>query len=307
MSVPKSAGPTWLVVLAVALAGVGGSLQLTLDAAAQQRPDCANFLDQPDAQVVLDADPSDPFNLDRDGNGIPCEEPAEPFGTTPLANCDDLNDYPGIAQALYDASVAKYGSDRYELAACVQPADANQTPPTEDAPGGGGGNDQEPLDGTPLEISEPGTRRTDRPERAADEPVTGDGGITVRTGGLGMGAALEDRLEARFAALEAEFAQFEARAENGFGRFPESGDDRTSEDAGSSTTVTTAQKPVATTERTPAPTLDQTSLSQTVRVTKGEGPRLGAGHRLKQEAHRGDKKEGKQRRGHRQNKLRNQP
>ena len=35
--------------------------------------DCASFGSQESAQVVLDGDPSDPNNLDSDGNGIACD------------------------------------------------------------------------------------------------------------------------------------------------------------------------------------------------------------------------------------------
>ncbi len=36
--------------------------------------DCANFATQEEAQAVLDADPSDPYGLDADSDGIACEE-----------------------------------------------------------------------------------------------------------------------------------------------------------------------------------------------------------------------------------------
>lgn len=43
--------------------------------------------------------------------------------------------------------------------------------------------------------------------------------IEGNTAPLGDFTDLEARLDARFAALEADFAAFEERAENGFGRF----------------------------------------------------------------------------------------
>jgi hypothetical protein len=43
--------------------------------------DCASFGSQESAQVVLDGDPSDPNNLDSDGNGIACDN--YPYGTSP--------------------------------------------------------------------------------------------------------------------------------------------------------------------------------------------------------------------------------
>jgi hypothetical protein len=36
--------------------------------------DCVDFTFQEDAQAVLDEDPSDPFQLDEDGDGIACED-----------------------------------------------------------------------------------------------------------------------------------------------------------------------------------------------------------------------------------------
>ena len=55
---------------------------------------------------------------------------------------------------------------------------------------------------------------------------------------------MEARLDARFAALEANFAAFEVRAQNGFGRFSESGDDASNEAQGSNLVVSTPQRPV---------------------------------------------------------------
>src|ERR671911_991564 len=42
--------------------------------------DCASFGSQQSAQVELDRDPSDPNNLDSDGNGIACDD--YPYGTS---------------------------------------------------------------------------------------------------------------------------------------------------------------------------------------------------------------------------------
>ncbi len=36
--------------------------------------DCAEFAHQEEAQGVLEADPSDPFGLDADGDGVACED-----------------------------------------------------------------------------------------------------------------------------------------------------------------------------------------------------------------------------------------
>lgn len=35
--------------------------------------DCADFATQQEAQETLEADPSDPYGLDGEGDGIPCE------------------------------------------------------------------------------------------------------------------------------------------------------------------------------------------------------------------------------------------
>src|SRR5215211_2998183 len=46
--------------------------------------DCASFGSQESTQVVLDGDPSDPNNLDSDGNGIACDN--YPYGTSVAAS-----------------------------------------------------------------------------------------------------------------------------------------------------------------------------------------------------------------------------
>jgi hypothetical protein len=68
--------------------------------------------------------------------------------------------------------------------------------------------------------------------------------VIVSTRALGTGESLEARLDARFAALEAQFAAFEERAQNGFGRFPESRNEATA--GGQATTVidSASQQPV---------------------------------------------------------------
>lgn len=165
------------------------------EAAAQERPDCANFLDQEDAQVAFDAEPADPFGLDEPGagDGVACQQPADGFGASPLVGCDDLRAYPGIARALYDHALRKYGDDRYALAAFAEQTGTDAAPAgSADRTAGNGGRDQARPDGTRVVVS---------------------------AVPLGTGATLEARLEARFAALEARFAAFAARAENGFGAF----------------------------------------------------------------------------------------
>jgi hypothetical protein len=46
--------------------------------------DCASFGSQESAQVELDSDPSDPNNLDSDGNGIACD--SYPYGGSVAAS-----------------------------------------------------------------------------------------------------------------------------------------------------------------------------------------------------------------------------
>ncbi len=90
-------------------------------------------------------------------------------------------------------------------------------------------NDPEVLDGVP-----PDTRGTT---------------VVVSAGALGTGETLEVRLDARFAAMEAEFAAFEVRAANGFGRFPESGDEVASGTQEPTVVVSASQQPIAMTQR----------------------------------------------------------
>ena len=216
----------WVVALAITVClGTTGPLGTPTDVTAQQRIDCANFLDSEDAQVAFDADPADPFGLDGDNDGEVCEQPDGDFGASPLVSCDDLRDHADIARALYDHSLTKYGSDRYTLASCVEQGSTGTDPSASN--GGNRGsqtNDPEVLDGVP-----PATR-----------------GSTVP---LGTSQTLGARLEARFAALEAQFAAFEARAANGFGMFPKSGDDATAGRQAATVVVSTSQKPITMTQR----------------------------------------------------------
>jgi hypothetical protein len=59
-----------LIALFVAL---GFGLLVSGPVSAQDDPDCEDFLNQEEAQRVLDFDPSDPFDLDRDNNGVACQ------------------------------------------------------------------------------------------------------------------------------------------------------------------------------------------------------------------------------------------
>jgi len=220
-------------------------------ATAQQQIDCANFLDSDDAQVAFDADPADPFGLDGDNDGEVCEQPDGDFGTSPLVSCDDLEGHADIALALYDHALTKYGSDRYNLAGCVEQVSTGTDP----SAGNGGNrgsqtNDPEVLDGVPTE---------------ADGSM-----VIVNTGAIDTGQTLEARLETRFAALEAQFAAFEVRAANGFGRFPESGNEVSAGEQAATVSVSTLQQPITTAQRARA------SEGPTIRVQKakdGKGDR----------------------------------
>ena len=223
-----------LVALAIAFCLLPiGLLGTTSPAIAQERPDCANFLDAEDAQVALAADPTDPLGLDEQGagDGEACEQPDGRFGTTPLVNCDDLQDDPDIARALYEHSLEKYDSDRYDLAGCIEQGGTGTEPSADDCPNQG--------------------RQRDDPEVLDGVPPEADGGTAVvRPVAFDPAQTLEARLETRFAALEAQFAAFEARAANGFGMFPESGDGATAEGQASSVDVSAFQRPIRMTQRT---------------------------------------------------------
>jgi hypothetical protein len=243
----------WLVALAITVClGTIGPLAPTSDVTAQQRPDCKNFLDQEDSQVALDADPSDPFGLDGNNDDVACEQPEGDFGTPPLVNCDDLRDHPDIARALYEHSLDKYDSDRYDLAGCVEEGSTGTDPSAGDRTNRGSRtNDPEALDGVP--------------------PETRDRAVTMSPVAVGAGQTLEARLEARFAALEAQFAAFEARAANGFGMFPDFGDEATSGGQAANVVVSTSEKPIALTQRPGAN--DDSPIVRAQKAKAGKGDR----------------------------------
>ena len=250
----------WLVALAVTVClGTIGPLGPTSDATAQQRPDCTNFLDQEDSQVALDADPTDPFGLDGNNDDVACQQPAEEFGTSQLVNCDSLRDHPDIAHALYEHALDKYGSDRYNLASCVEQGSTGTDPSAGDRPNRGRQQDDpEVLDGAPPDTS---------------------AGIVIPVA-TGPGESLEARLEARFAALEAQFAAFEVRAENGFGVFPDSVDEVLVEDQATTVVVSTAQKPIAENQRTTASDGSPIVRSQKAKERKADRNKERKGKRI---------------------------
>ena len=259
----------WLVALAITVCfGTIGPLGPTPDTAAQQRLDCESFLDQEDAQVALDADPKDPFGLDGNNDGQACEQPEGDFGTPPLVNCDALRDHSDITRALYEHSLDKYGSDRYDLAGCAQQGQTGTDRSAGDRTNQGSRtNDAEVLDGVP-------------PETRSDT-------VIVSTVPLGSGQTLEARLEARFAALEAQFAAFEVRAANGFGMFPDSGDDARPGGQAANVVVSTSQQPVTMTQRTNA--IDESP------IVRAQQAKVGKGDRTKKHAGKRDRHQSKQR------------
>ncbi len=81
-----------IVRLARVLIALVAAFVFTPAVLAQQDLDCANFPTQRDAQLVLEADLTDPNDLDRDDDGIACEDrfgggsritPLNPTPTTP--------------------------------------------------------------------------------------------------------------------------------------------------------------------------------------------------------------------------------
>ncbi len=60
------------------------------------RYDCDDFETQEGAQKVYDQDPSDPYMLDNDGDGIPCDNP--PYEDVVTGDADDQDDTQGDDQ-----------------------------------------------------------------------------------------------------------------------------------------------------------------------------------------------------------------
>jgi hypothetical protein len=238
--------------------------------AQEQRPNCANFLDQDDAQVAYAADPTDPFGLDEQGtgDGEACEQPEDEFGTPPLTGCDDLQGHPEIAQALYDHALRKYGSDRYDLAACIAQESPTETPAPVDV------SAEDPQGETPDVLDGP-------------FPNAEDGGVVVTAAAIGTGETLEAALEARFTELEERFVAFEARAANGFGRFPDTDDAAPGSTQAAAVTVSTFRQGAARDERG--------SRNDGGLVVRAQKAKDGHGNRAKERAGKRDRPTGKQR------------
>jgi hypothetical protein len=283
-----------LVALAITVClGTAGPLVRVHDAAGrEQRLTCANFRSQSDAQAAFTADPSDPFGLDVDNNGVACQT-EERFGTSPLVTCDDLRDYPDAQpalQGLYDYTQA--AGDPYTL-------DADGNGIACDA-GDGKGNrrdDRRVHDGPPasgrrgreaLDGPAPERRRNDRENLDRSPPVTSrDPTVVVSTGARSTGETLEARLEARFAALETQFAAFEVRAANGFGRFPYGGGEAIAGGQAITVGVSTSRQSIAMPQRTSAD--DDSPITRAQKATDGKGERSTA-RKGKRDRHKGERR-----------------
>jgi hypothetical protein len=283
-----------VVALAITVClGTAGPLVRVHDAAGrEQRLTCANFRSQSDTQAAFTADPSDPFGLDVDNNGVACQT-EERFGTSPLVTCDDLRDYPDAQpalQGLYDYTQAV--GDPYTL-------DADGNGIACDA-GDGKGNRRhhhEELDGPPasgrrgreaLDGPTPERRRDDRETLERSAPVSRRGPtVVVSTGARSTGETLEARLEARFAALEAQFAAFAGRAANGFGRFPDAGDEAMAGGQAITVAVATSRPSIALPHRTSGK--DSSPIIRAQQATDGTGER-GTARKGKRDRHKGERR-----------------
>jgi hypothetical protein len=109
----------------------------------------------------------------------------------------------------------------------------------------------------------------------------------VSTGVRSTGETLEARLEARFAALEAQFAAFAGRAANGFGRFPDAGDEAMA--GGQAITVggSTPQPSIALPHRTSAD--DDSPITRAQQATDGTSER-GTARKGKRDRHKGERR-----------------
>jgi hypothetical protein len=268
-------------------------------AAQPEWPNCENFLAQDDAQATYDADRGDPFDLasSEPVNDVPCED--EPnFGTAPLVSCDALTEHPDAQQALqglYDST--RDAGDSYGLDQGGDPAiacdsgsgGADAQDPLDGPLPDTGANDQEALDGPPPETSQNDQEVLDAPTAGTRSGTT----VVVSAAPLADFDDLGVRLDARFADLEAEFAAFEVRAQNGFGQFDKSGGDAASGGQGATVMVSRSRLPAAMTQ----PLDDATTTAQAARAqTARDGETVGGTSIDQQKARKATKgKRGKER------------
>nr|MBA2277293.1 excalibur calcium-binding domain-containing protein [Chloroflexia bacterium] len=111
--------PHMLRSLIVLIVAAVAAVAVAVPVGARQALDCADFAGQREAQVTLNADHSDPENLDGDGDGIACEDFFGGIGM-PLNGSDvsaaaedtagDVTDLPdtGVGHAANPARVGPY-------------------------------------------------------------------------------------------------------------------------------------------------------------------------------------------------------
>ena len=84
-------------------------------ALAQADVDCIDFATQPEAQAVLDQDPSDPNGLDADGDGVACEElpsgGSSPEPSSPEPSSPEPADLDCVAFATQPEAQAEFDAD----------------------------------------------------------------------------------------------------------------------------------------------------------------------------------------------------
>lgn len=131
MMMHRYLGASVAVVLAVQL-GFG----LTLPASAQGRDlDCVDFATQEEAQAVLDADPSDPNNLDPNGDGIACallpsaktQEGADPGDVAPSKDQESLDANTPKAGTTPDSAKSNKSADAGSTATPSASGDASKS------------------------------------------------------------------------------------------------------------------------------------------------------------------------------------
>ncbi len=99
-------------VLLLAALSMAAMLVFAPVALAQADLDCSDFATQPEAQSVLDQDPSDPNGLDADNDGVACEElPAGGSGTSPEPSSPEPADPDCVDFATQPAAQAELDAD----------------------------------------------------------------------------------------------------------------------------------------------------------------------------------------------------
>jgi hypothetical protein len=255
---------------------------------------CSNFLPaaeggQEHAQAVFVAagglQGNDPYQLDLTGErGAACD--GANLGSAPPATCQNFR-APEDAQALLAATAPNdpYGLDPdHDGVACdggpITRPDPLASPPPSDPPA-------TPQRGasSPKATATPTTTAAALPTVAAiaPTPAAGTRVITIAAP-LGTGQTLDDQLNARFAALEAQFAAFAQRAQNGFGALPPSTGQTSGAGTGSTTPV------VVSTGKAPSvSTGSSLATQQPAAVTRRQAVHTHTGGKHKHDKHKHDK------------------